>query len=170
MANDSIREYLTLLMAAVSDSVNGAEIIDTEEGPALLCSVDSPFGGGSEVTYQFSIMPISEGFLSAETLLFLFTGVGDDRRGDIDALIAKLNPYITIGSLRFVEEAGSVVLANGFVFEETDELTSVTDLIGKTVALLENIAVNAGGYIHRYLSGEKPETLLEEIDREGTDL
>ena len=37
MDNDAIRGYLKLLMASVGDVVNGAEIIESEDGPVLLC-------------------------------------------------------------------------------------------------------------------------------------
>ncbi|MBQ9483263.1 MAG: hypothetical protein IJU82_03650 [Ruminiclostridium sp.] len=167
MDNDTVREYLGLLMAAVADSTTGAEIVESEDGPFLICSVKSPFGDAEDICYQFSVTQADEGLVAFEALIFLFSSINSDKFAGVNAITAAIDPHLTLGSLRLFEEGGSVIFAQGMIFDETQDLGTVTSVLGKTVGLMENAAVNAGGYIRRYLNGEKLETLLDEISKEG---
>ncbi len=166
METNAIREYLRLLMSAVADSVNGAQIEETEDGPVLLCSAASPFSEKDEVGYRFEIMQAGEGIFVAEVMMIVFLGVEKDRYDGVNALIAELSPYISLGSFRLIEDAGTVAFVQGAVFDGEMDIPAVTAVLGKTVSIMENTAYNAGEYIYRYLNGEKLETLIDEIGEE----
>ena len=162
MDNDAVRNYLTLLMNAVSGSVNGAEIIDAEDGPMLVCAAASPFSDGEEIGYQFSITPLDEGLFVIEAALFLFSDIDREKLGDVEKLIAVLNSGFDIGAFRTFDETGSVLFTQGMFFDEELGGAMITDTLGKTVSLMEGTVQNKGRYIYRYLNGEKLETLIGE--------
>ena len=166
MDNDAIREYLRLIMSAVADSVNGAQIEETEDGPVLLCSIDSTFSDKDEVGYRFEIIPAGEGLLIAEVMMIVFLGVDKDKFAGVNAIIAETAPYINLGSFRLIEDTGTIAFVQGTVLDEEMEMSAVTAVLGKTVSIMENTAFNAGEYIYRYLNGEDLETLKAEIGEE----
>ncbi|MBP3858065.1 MAG: hypothetical protein IK990_20875 [Ruminiclostridium sp.] len=166
MDANAIREYERFIAEAAAERLTGAEIEETEEGPVLVCSAASPFGGEDDIGYRFTFMPLENGMFCAEILIFLFNGVPAEKFGDINRLIGRINPYIILGSLRLFEDSGSVLFAQGSVFDEETEAAVFTGMLGKTLELAENAAFNAGEYIFRYLNGEDADALLAEIDKE----
>ena len=168
MEINAVREYLELLKTAVSDKDIGAEIQETEDGPVLLFSGKSPFDENEETGYQLSLIPADNGIIISEVLIFLINGIKEDKFDGVNTLIARINPYLRLGSFRFFEDngSGSVIFAQGTVLDEELDIAVINSVIGKTVSIMENTVLNAGEYIYRYVKGEKLGTLLEEIDRE----
>ena len=167
METNAIREYLRLIMSAISDSVKGAQIEETEDGPILLCSIKSPFSETDEIGYRLEIIPMDDGLLTAEVMMILFIGIEKEKLAGLNELIGVMNRFLTLGSLRLLEdETVSVLFVQGSVLEENMPLSSVTGMIGSTVSIMENAAFNSGEYIKRYLDGEEPGKLIEEISKE----
>lgn len=162
MDNDAIRGYLKLLMVSVEDIVNGAEIIETEDGPVLLCSMKSPFSERAEIGYQFEIEPVRDGIFILEVIIFLFSDVDKERFDGVNKLITVLNSGFDIGAFRIFEEGNSVMFTQGMILDEELDASLVTDTLGKTVSLMENTVIEKGKYINRYLNGEDLETLVGE--------
>ena len=117
MDNDAIRGYLKLLMASVGDVVNGAEIIESEDGPVLLCSVKSPFSDDGEIGCQFEIEPLRGGIIIIEVTIFLFADIEKEKFGGVNRLIAVLNSGFDIGAFRIFEEGNSVLFTQGMIFD-----------------------------------------------------
>ena len=166
METDMIREYLKVLASVISDRVNGAEIQESEEGPLLICSAGSPFGTQEDIGYRFSLAPGDDGLLILEIMIFLFNGIDNERSADINALINRMNAYIVLGSLRFFEDSGSVIFSQGSLLYDSLGMSEITNIIGKTLGIMENTAFNAGEYVLRCINGEKLETVLEDIEAE----
>lgn len=162
MDNDAIRGYLKLLMASVGDVVNGAEIIESEDGPVLLCSVKSPFSDNGEIGCQFEIEPLRGGIFIIEVTIFLFADIEKEKFDGVSRLIAVLNSGFDIGAFRIFEEGNSVLFTQGMILDEELDVSLVTDTLGRTVSLMESTVMNKGKYIDRYLNGEDIETLVGE--------
>ncbi len=168
MGTDAIRNYLTLLQSVLGDITAGTEIQETEDGPVLLCTVQSPFNSEEEIGYRFEITPIGDGMIVIETMMILFTGIGADKTAGLNRLAAEINNRLSLGSLRIFDAEGSVTLmySNGSVFDEELDAGTVTKLLGRNVGIMETAAVNAGDYIYRYLNGEDVEALIADIGSE----
>ena len=162
MDNDAIRGYLKLLMASIGDVVNGAEIIESEDGPVLLCSVKSPFSDNGEIGCQFEIEPLRGGIIIIEVTIFLFADIEKEKFDGVNRLIAVLNSGFDIGAFRIFEEGNSVLFTQGMILDEELDVSLVTDTLGRTVSLMEATVMNKGKYIDRYLNGEDIETLVGE--------
>ena len=96
MDNDAIRGYLKLLMASVGDVVNGAEIIESEDGPVLLCSVKSPFSDDGEIGCQFEIEPLRGGIIIIEVTIFLFADIEKEKFDGVNRLPSKLKVPLSL--------------------------------------------------------------------------
>ena len=162
MDNDTIKGYLSVLMNAVADAVTGAEIIETEDGPVLLCAVKSPFGDDGEINYQFEIEPLPDGMFIIEATIFLFSEVDKERMPGINRLIAVLNNGFDIGAFRVYEEGDLVMFTQGMIFDEELDAGLITETLGNTVSLMEETVAVKGDYIYRYLNGEELEKLVGE--------
>ena len=150
-------------MSVISYRVNGAEIREEEDGPVLICSAESPFGNEEDIGYRFSFVPEEDGLLVAEIMIFLFNGIAEDRVSSINTLINKLDPYITLGCFRYFDDTRSVIFSQGALLYDDLGIAQITNIIGKTLVIMEETAFNAGEYIFRCLNGEEPETLLAEL-------
>lgn len=168
MGTDAIRNYLTLLKSVLGDITAGAEIQETEDGPVLLCTVQSPFNSEEEIGYRFEITQIGNGMFVIETMMILFAGVGEDKTEGLNRLAAEINNRLGLGSLRIFDADGAftVIYCNGTVFDEELDTATVTKLLGRNVGIMETAAVNAGDYIYRYLNGESAEALIADIGSE----
>ena len=167
MDNDAIREYLRLLMGDLAKQTKGAEIQETEDGPVLLCSVQSPFGSGEEIGFQFEITPLDNGLFVIEVLIFMFGGIDPAKLPDVEKLVAQLNINCDIGSFKTIDEEGFVLYTQGRIFDEELDPALITDTLGKTVTLMESNAESLGRFIYRCLNGEELEKLLDEARRIG---
>ena len=162
----AVRQYLNMFMQAVSENTTGAEIVETEDGPVLYCSVKSPFETERDIGYQISMLPYDDSIFAVEIIMFLFTDIGKDKYQDMNRLINTLNNYIVFGSFRLFEE-GSVLFCQGMMLDETMQTAKVNEHIVKTLSVMENTAVNAGEYILRLLNGENINAIMDDIGKEG---
>ncbi len=167
MDNDGIRAYLLFIKDMLTRSVARAELQETEEGPVLLCAVNSPFDAKEKLGYRFSLTPVEDGLLAAEVILFVVNDAAREAFFGLNRIINRLNPYISLGSFRLFEPSGSVLFTQGMLFAESLDVSAITETIGISVGIMEQTVLNAGAYFFRFLNGESPETLLAEIDGEG---
>ena len=162
MDNDAIRDYLKLLMGALAERTKGAEIQETDDGPVLLCSAESPFEGEDDTGFRFEITPLDDGLFVIEVTIFLFGGIDDKLLTDVEAIIARLNPGCDTGSFRTLDEGGYVIYSQGLIFDEELDAALVTGTLGNTVSLMEANAERLGRIIYRRLKGEALDKLLDE--------
>ncbi len=166
METDAIREYLKMLLNVFEENNKSAELQETDDGPVLLCSVESPFEAGKEIGYQFSMMPLEEELLAYEVMMFVFSDIEADKLSGLAPLISAINDRVALGSFRVFEDGGSVMFVQGAVIDETLDVSTVTAMLAKTVGIMENTVANAGEYIHRALKGESVDLLIGGLDRE----
>ena len=165
MQIDAIRQYLNMFMQAVSENTTGAEIVESEEGPVLYCTVRSPFEGQEEIGYQISMLPYADNVFAAEIVMFVFSNIGKDRFKDLNTLINRLNQYIVFGSYRLFEDDGSVMFCQGMMLDEEMQVMKINELMSGTITVMENTVMNTGNYILRLLNGEKPDSVLEALEK-----
>ena len=167
MEISAIREYLEMFRQAVAENTTGTELRETEEGPVLYCSVKSPFEGREDIVYQISMYPYEETFFAAEIIMFVFTDIDRSKYPELNRLINRLNVYFTIGSYRLFEEEGAVMFCHGLMLDDTMQIAKGNELLAKAITVMENTAVNTGGYILRLLNGEDPDSIIADIVKEA---
>lgn len=167
MDTDAIRQYLGFLKDEFAQTANAADVLESEEGPVLVCTVSSPFDEKAEIGYQVSLHNIDEGFVAAELIIMLFADISEDKRRDIIQLINRLNQFISLGAFRLYEDSGSVMLYQGMVFDEAMQAAKVTELIFSTIQSLESTVTGLGGFIDRALKGEETAKLIAELQKEA---
>ena len=167
METEAIRQYLGILKNAFSQRAGAADVLDSEEGPVLICTVASPFDENDEIAYQVSLHSADEGFVATEIMIFMFTDISEDKFRDLSLLINRLNQFISLGSFRLYEDNGTVMLYQGMIFDEAMQTAKVTELIFATIQSLESAMTGLGEFIDRALKGENMDLILADLHKEA---
>ncbi len=167
LSADNLYGFLQLLKVAVSGNANETDIEESEEGYSLLCTMKSPFDTGGELGYRITMLPDKDGAVMTELSLYLFTDVDSARFAGLDRLMNEINSRISVGSWRLYDDTGTVTFAHGLLLNENVDDEIAVSVIGKTLALMENIVAATGGYIIEYLIGTDLEKIIEAVGRVG---
>lgn len=166
MDKDSVLIFLALIKEAVKEKAKAAEIQEIDGENVLFCSVDSPFEEGKDIVYQFSVNSVQGGCVICEIIIFAVNDVESKYYADINRLVNRLNQYLTLGSFRLSEDVQSVMFVQGAVLDERISTDTAAEILGNTLAVMENTVNNSGAYFMSLLGGENIDALLERIDKE----
>ena len=165
MDTNEITEYLKILKNAVSGTAEHTEIQQTEEGPALLFTVASPFDEKGEIGCRIMLLPDDSGCVTVEMMMFLFGNIKSDMFSDLDILLNAVNERIMTGSYRLFDDQGMILFVQSLMLDgSVNEKTAVT-LIGKTLSAMEYTVYDTAGVMISYLGGNTLESIMDELDK-----
>ena len=165
MDTDAIRAYLTTLMTAITGQGWNAQVTNEDDAPVLYCAVPSEENEGT--LYRLSILPTLNGMAVAEIEIILLRDVTEEAYPNLQDLIGHLNPCIQLGSLFLNTDAGTVVYTHGMLFGEEQDVSSVTELLAKSISMMEVTASNTVDLLKRCQQGEPVGTIMDEMMKEA---
>ena len=154
MDNEMIVQYLTALGAGMSEYASAWAVDDSEEKPVLVLSAPAPFDEEQELGYLISISRTNEELFLFDLQISVFMNVSEDLFSSVHRVIAAFNNAVTLGCFELYEETSDVIFRCGVFIDPKMTIETATDNIMKTLAVMENAAVNGGAELQKLLKGE----------------
>ena len=154
MDNELIVQYLTALGEGMSEYVSSWAVDDSDEMPVLVLSAPAPFDEEQELGYLISISRLNENLFLFDLQISVFINVSQELFSSVHSVLAAFNNAVTLGCFELYEETSDVIFRSGVFVDPQMTIETATENIIKTLAVMENAAVNGGAELQKLLKGE----------------
>ena len=154
MQNENARQYLTALGEAIAPQTIAWGVQETEDGPVLVFTGPSPIDEASTFGYFVTLSSYTDEIVLFELEVTVFTDIDETLFEPLKRAVNAVNNALILGSFYLYEETAEIVYRQGVFFGNDLNTGAATDNIVKTLAVMENGAVNGGAELMKLIKGE----------------
>ena len=171
MQTETIRQYLTAIGESLAEHVAAWAVDEFDDGtPVLALSIPSPLVEGTEMGCTVSLEVFNDTLFLFDLEYTVLMNVPGELFAPLNKVIAALNNAAVIGSFALADDTAEVIYRDGVLIDGSLDSRAAAVNVVRTLAAMENAAINGGREILRLINGEiAADELIAEFNDLGGD-
>ncbi len=154
MSENKIKEYLEAIGSLFAEQGFDVTVEEKEDGPVLLMTGPSVLEENGEMAYSVSMESRENGFWLFHLMLIPVMEILPEQFSDMNDAIAVINPTLTMGSYRLLEQGKMILFSQGFLMDGDVALKAVSTYLLRNLYAMERTVGVTGQWLYQLCKGQ----------------